>query len=63
MANLHNINEEKWLPVFGYEGLYEVSNLARVRSMVHTMILKKVNHIAILQEKYLSKTKEKNELN
>ena len=25
--------EEKWLPVVGYEGLYEVSNLGRVRSL------------------------------
>jgi len=26
------MEEEKWLPVVGYEGLYEVSNLGRVRS-------------------------------
>lgn len=25
--------EEKWLPVVGYEGLYEVSSLGRVRSL------------------------------
>lgn len=25
--------EEHWLPVVGYEGLYEVSNLGRVRSL------------------------------
>lgn len=27
------ISEEKWLPVVGYEGLYEVSNLGRVKSL------------------------------
>jgi len=27
------MKEEKWLPVVGYEGLYEVSNLGRVRSL------------------------------
>lgn len=27
-----NINEEKWLPIVGYEGLYEISNLGRVKS-------------------------------
>lgn len=28
------MNNETWLPVAGYEGLYEVSNLGRVRSLV-----------------------------
>lgn len=27
--------EETWLPIKGYEGLYEVSNLGRVRSLTH----------------------------
>lgn len=27
-------DEEKWLPVVGFEGLYEVSNMGRVRSLV-----------------------------
>lgn len=27
--------EERWLPVVGYEGAYEVSDLGRVRSFVH----------------------------
>lgn len=27
---------EKWLPVFGWEGVYEVSNLGRVRSIERT---------------------------
>ena len=26
-------NKEEWLPVVGYEGLYEVSNLGRIRSL------------------------------
>jgi len=29
--NKENIDNEKWLPVIGYEGLYEVSNFGRVR--------------------------------
>jgi hypothetical protein len=28
---------EKWLPVVGYEGLYEVSNCGRVRSLARTL--------------------------
>ena len=28
--------EEEWLPVKGYEGLYEVSNMGRVRSLKNT---------------------------
>lgn len=28
-----NMNEEVWLPVAGYEGLYEVSNYGRVKSV------------------------------
>lgn len=28
---------ERWLPVVGYEGLYEVSNLGRVRSLTRTV--------------------------
>lgn len=31
MPELHT--DEKWLPVRGYEGLYEVSNLSRIRSL------------------------------
>lgn len=31
---------EKWLPVSGYEGLYEVSSLGRVRSVDHEVIQK-----------------------
>ena len=31
---------EIWLPIEGYENLYEVSNLGRVRSLEHTVIKK-----------------------
>ncbi len=31
---------EIWLPIEGYENLYEVSNLGRVRSLEHTVIRK-----------------------
>lgn len=35
MINKPTIEEsiEKWKPIFGYEGMYEVSNLGRVRSL------------------------------
>jgi len=32
------MNEEKWLPVKGYEGLYEVSSHGRVKSLERTVI-------------------------
>jgi hypothetical protein len=32
MTNLHS-SSEQWLPVIGYEGLYEVSNFGNVRSL------------------------------
>lgn len=31
-------NSERWLPVVGYEGRYEVSSLGRVRSLPHTIM-------------------------
>lgn len=31
---------EEWTPVVGYEGLYEVSSLGRVRSVDHEVIQK-----------------------
>lgn len=30
---MRNLNEEIWLPIKGYEGFYEISNLGRVRSV------------------------------
>ena len=30
-----NVDNEIWKPVAGYEGLYEVSNLGRVKSLLH----------------------------
>jgi hypothetical protein len=35
-----SLPEEEWLPVSGYEGLYEISNLGRVKSLERT----KINH-------------------
>ena len=32
-SSFQNLKGEKWLPVIGYEGLYDVSNLGRVRSL------------------------------
>lgn len=34
------MNDEEWLPVRGYEGLYEVSSLGRVRSLDRVVCLK-----------------------
>lgn len=34
------MKEERWLPVVGYEGLYEVSSLGRVKSLIKNKILK-----------------------
>lgn len=36
--------EEIWKPVVGYEGLYEVSNLGRVKSLITSRILKPGRH-------------------
>lgn len=32
------MNKESWLPILGYEGLYEVSNLGRIKSLPKTWI-------------------------
>lgn len=34
------MNNEKWKPVVGYEGLYEVSNFGRVKSLRRGIIMK-----------------------
>ncbi|MDP7729481.1 NUMOD4 motif-containing HNH endonuclease [Mycobacterium sp. TY813] len=34
------MTEERWLPVVGYEGLYEVSDMGRVRSVYRVVTLK-----------------------
>jgi NUMOD4 motif len=33
MCCMFELPVERWLPVVGYEGYYEVSNLVRVRSL------------------------------
>lgn len=43
------VTDERWLPVVGYEGLYEVSNLGRVKSLkrprVHEhMVAQEINY-------------------
>jgi hypothetical protein len=40
--------QEVWLPIEGYEGCYEVSNLGRVKSLARTVI----NTGRVLKEKY-----------
>ena len=37
IPNGHPLAIEEWLPVVGYEGLYEVSNMGRVRSLKRTV--------------------------
>ncbi|MBQ5689760.1 MAG: hypothetical protein IIV21_07330 [Bacteroidales bacterium] len=38
------MKKEIWKPIKGYEGLYEVSNLGRVKSLRRNSILKAVLH-------------------
>ena len=38
--NLCNNTEEKFKPIKGYEGLYEVSNLGSIKSLIRNIILK-----------------------
>lgn len=38
MGSVQNTAPEQWLPVVGYEGLYEVSDLGRVRSVDRVVI-------------------------
>jgi hypothetical protein len=48
-----NYPEERWLPVVGYEGLYEVSDMGRVRS-VDRMVAEKNGKLKRLKGKILS---------
>ena len=41
--------KEKWKPVVTYEGLYEVSNYGRVRSVAHATVTKKGHKYAVNQ--------------
>ena len=43
---------EKWLPVAGYEGLYEISNLGRLKSLKKILKLKG-NHTLIYEERIM----------
>ena len=36
--SLEDPEPERWLPAVGYEGFYEVSDLGRVRSVLHQTI-------------------------
>lgn len=49
--------KEKWLPVIGYEGYYEVSNLLRVRSIGR--VVKCMNGARFSPGKILTKSKTK----
>jgi len=51
---IEKVTEERWLPIVGYEGLYEVSDLGRVRSLARNgtskngRILKQQNYCGYL---------------
>jgi len=36
-SNIVNLPDEEWKPIVGYEGLYEVSNMGRVKSLNRTL--------------------------
>ena len=46
-------NIEVWVDVIGYEGLYQVSNLGRVKSLRRTQILPASGGIRIREERFL----------
>jgi hypothetical protein len=43
--------QEKWLPIIGYEGLYEISNMGKVKSLPKQ--IKLPNSISLLKERIL----------
>ena len=67
MTNLYHrlmsdILTEEWRPVVGYEGLYEVSNIGRVRSVTRK-VLQRNNRIKVMKGKLLTihnRSKKKN---
>ena len=50
--------EEEWRPVVGYEGLYEVSNLGRVKGLAREIPVRRTNRDGEVQT-YMFKVKEK----
>lgn len=48
--------EEIWKPVVGYEGLYEVSNMGRIRSLDHdtTIVCRNRTYVAHMQGRMLN---------
>lgn len=56
MTNLSNSTQEVWKDIQGYEGLYQASNLGRIRSMYSNKILK----LGITNSGYYSITLSKN---
>lgn len=59
MTNLLDNIEEKWLDVKGYEGLYQVSNTGKIRS-VDRLILKNNNRHAWFQGQVLKPATNRN---
>lgn len=48
--------DEIWKPVDGYEGIYEVSNIGRVKSLPKTIIIKQPKAIRIFQSRLFKKS-------
>jgi hypothetical protein len=44
-----NATQEQWRPVVGYEGLYEVSDLGRVRSLARRVPHGRLGHITVTE--------------
>lgn len=55
---IESIDNEQWLPVVGYEGLYQVSNLGRVGS-VHHIVQRSNGHPFTVAERLLSPSTNK----
>ena len=52
---------ERWLPVVGYEGLYEVSNCGRIRSLGRKIPHKHAGHTSTVPGRILSPFPKKND--
>ena len=50
---IERVVEERWLPIVGYEGLYEVSDLGRVRSLARTTTKGGIMKQQVSSNKYL----------
>ncbi len=47
---IQNLENEVWLPIEGYEGLYEVSNMGRIKSLEKTRVVGHGTQIRVYPE-------------